>query len=150
MSCAVHAGLTRGHAFARHDDRLDILQEIVRAAGAGGGRDHDAARAAIDGDYRPCCERGILQDKQERQKKNYSSHVTLSESSRPGSLPAKLDCAIVPQASDANLRRGCSTVLLPIRGSWRSATPQWPLAPVIRRRIMLVGVCPVQNLRSYP
>src|ERR1700693_3516420 len=76
MGCAVHTRLTSGHAFAVDHHRLDILQEVIRAARAGGGRDHHPSRAAIDGDYRPCCKRGILQDKQERQKKNYSSHVT--------------------------------------------------------------------------
>jgi hypothetical protein len=44
---SVHARLTRGHAFARHDDGLHAFQEFVVVVDARGGRDDDASASAL-------------------------------------------------------------------------------------------------------
>lgn len=53
LMCVVDRRLTCGHAFAGHYNGLDALQKLIVVVNAGGRGDHNAARAAIDGNHRP-------------------------------------------------------------------------------------------------
>jgi len=53
LMCVVDRRLACGDAFAGHDHRLHALQEVVVSIHAGGRRDDDPGRRAIDSDDRP-------------------------------------------------------------------------------------------------